>query len=49
MLPHGVDWLQITKLRVGDATLDLLLERHPHDLGVTVLHRQGEIEVLAVK
>jgi len=49
MLPSRIDWLQVTKLRVGDATLDLLLERHPYDLGVTVLNRQGDIEVVAVK
>jgi glycogen debranching enzyme len=48
-LPQSIDWLQITTLRVGDATIDLLLERHPHDVGITVLHRNGAIEVVAFK
>jgi glycogen debranching enzyme len=49
MLPQSIDWLRLTKLRVGDASVDLLLERHPHDVGVTVLSRHGAIEVMAVK
>ena len=48
-LPQGVDWLRITKLRVGEATVDLLLERHPHDVGLTVLQRDGAVEVIVVK
>jgi glycogen debranching enzyme len=48
-LPTALDWLRITNLPVGDASIDLLLTRHPHDIGVTVLQRHGEVEVTAIK
>ena len=49
MLPASIDWLRITTLRVGESTVDLLLERHPHDVGVTVLQRRGPVEIVAMK
>jgi glycogen debranching enzyme len=48
-LPESVDWLQLSNLAVGDARVDLRLERHPHDLGVTVLKREGEVDIVALK
>src|SRR5690349_3511255 len=29
-LPESIDSLRITNLQVGDAAIDLLIERHPH-------------------
>lgn len=49
VLPESIDWLRVINLRVGGATLDLLLTRHAHDVGVTVLRREGDVEVVAVK
>jgi glycogen debranching enzyme len=46
-LPRSIDWLQISNLQIGDARVDLRLERHPHDVGVTVLRRDGEVEIVA--
>ena len=48
-LPEGLDWIRLTGLAVGDARVDLQLERHPHDLGVTVLRRDGDVEIVTVK
>jgi hypothetical protein len=48
-LPDGLDWIRLTGLAVGDAQVDLQLERHPHDLGVTVLRRDGDVEIVTVK
>jgi glycogen debranching enzyme len=48
-LPESIDWLQLSNLSVGSARVDLRLERHPHDLGVTVLRREGAVEIVAVK
>jgi hypothetical protein len=48
-LPAGVDWLRITNLAVGNGSVDILLSRHPHDIGVTVLRRSGDITVAAIK
>ena len=49
VLPDTIDWLQLLNLRVGNARVDLRLERHPHDLGVTVLRREGDLEIVALK
>jgi glycogen debranching enzyme len=48
-LPAGLEWLQLENLSVGTGTVDILLTRHPHDIGVTVLRRTGDIEVAAIK
>ena len=48
-LPRNVEWVELSNLVVGDARLDLRLERHVHDVGVTVLRREGDVEILTVK
>jgi len=48
-LPDTLDWLQLRDLQVGDSHIDLRLERHPHDVGVTVLRRQGPVEIVTIK
>jgi glycogen debranching enzyme len=49
MLPLSVDWIRLTNLSVGNATVDLLLTRHAYDVGVQVLRREGQVEILTVK
>src|SRR5262245_42464898 len=48
-LPESIDWVRLSDLSIGDAHVDLQLERHPHDLGVTVIRREGQVEVVTVK
>jgi glycogen debranching enzyme len=48
-LPPFLSELRIHNLRVGTATLDLLLLRHGDDVGVNVLGRQGDVGVTVVK
>jgi glycogen debranching enzyme len=48
-LPDAIDWLRLTDLAVGDARIDLRLERHPHDVGATVLRREGQVEIVTIK
>lgn len=48
-LPEDVERMRITNLAVGTAEVDLLIERHPHDVGITVLRRQGDVEITVVK
>ena len=48
-LPRNVDWIELSNLVVGEARLDLRLERHVHDVGVTVLRRDGDVEIRIVK
>jgi glycogen debranching enzyme len=49
VLPESIARLRITRLAVADGSVDLLLERHPHDIGVEVVRREGDIEIVAVK
>jgi glycogen debranching enzyme len=49
VLPAFLDWVQIRGLRVGSAEVDLSIERHPHDVGVTVLRRIGDVRVIVSK
>jgi glycogen debranching enzyme len=49
MLPVFLHELQIKNLQVGKASVDLHVRRHKLDVGVTVMHRQGDIEVVVVK
>ena len=48
-LPETLDWIRLTDLAVGDARIDIRLERHPHDVGVTVLRREGQVEIVTIK
>jgi len=49
VLPGSLDWLRVSNLRVGDTSVDLLVTRHAHDAGVTVMRRQGAVEIVALK
>jgi glycogen debranching enzyme len=48
-LPRTIDWLQMSNPQLGGARVDLRLERHEDDVGVTVLRRDGQVEVVSVK
>jgi glycogen debranching enzyme len=48
-LPESIDWVRLTDLSIGDAHVDLQLDRHPHDLGVMVIRREGQVEIVTVK
>lgn len=48
-MPGFLDRLRIQNLEVGDARVDLALERQPEGIGVNVLSRTGDVKVVAVK
>ena len=48
-LPASLGELRIHNLVVAGTTLDLLFVRHEQDVGVNVLRRDGEVQVLVVK
>ena len=48
-LPASLGELRIHNLEVAGATVDLLLVRHEHDVGVNVLRREGDVQILVVK
>jgi glycogen debranching enzyme len=49
VLPLAIGELRISGIEVGSARIDLLLENHPHDVGLTVLRREGEVKVVVLK
>jgi glycogen debranching enzyme len=48
-LPLSLGELRIHNLEVAGATIDLLLVRHEHDVGVNVLRREGDLRISVVK
>jgi glycogen debranching enzyme len=48
-LPASLGELRIHNLEVAGATVDLLLVRHEQDVGVNVLRRDGDVQILVVK
>ncbi len=44
-LPPWLDTLRLSNLRLGAASVDLLLERRGEDVALHVPHREGEIEI----
>jgi len=48
-LPLFLDRLRIENLCVGDASVDVVVERQRHGVGVEVLERHGDVSVVNVK
>jgi hypothetical protein len=48
-LPEEIDWLQMHNLAAGGNEVDLLVSRHGQDVAVTVMRRQGELEIVVTK
>ncbi|HEY9422288.1 MAG TPA: amylo-alpha-1,6-glucosidase, partial [Thermoanaerobaculia bacterium] len=48
-LPESLGQVTIRNLRVGKASLDLVLQRHEKDVGVHLERREGDVEVVMVK
>jgi glycogen debranching enzyme len=48
-LPEFLERVRIMNLRVLDVTVDLQLERHTDDVGIDVLRRDGDVQIVAIK
>ena len=48
-LPSFLSQISVRNLSVAGATVDLLLARHADDVGVSVLRRDGAVEILVAK
>ncbi len=48
-LPSFLDMVRIGRLKLGDDEVDIELQRYQNDVGVQILRRTGNIEVLVVK
>lgn len=49
LLPESLREVSVRNLRVGAACLDLLLLRHGENVGINVLRRDGDVEIVMVK
>jgi glycogen debranching enzyme len=49
VLPSFLEYIEIKNLRIGEAAVDLSLERHAKDVGINILHREGKVEVVVSK
>lgn len=48
-LPPEVEWLELRNLRVREASVDIVLEKHTSDVGVNVLRREGNVQTVVEK
>jgi len=48
-LPEFLKEVQIKNLRVGNASVDLLLQRHRQNVVIQVLRRKGKVEIVMIK
>ena len=48
-LPESIERLRMTNLMVGNARVDLALDRHANDVAISVLSRVGDVELVGVK
>jgi glycogen debranching enzyme len=48
-LPESLPTIHIKNLHAGDGTVDIMLERAVHSVGVTVLRRLGKIDIVSIK
>ncbi len=49
VLPEALTCVTIRNLKVGNAEIDLILDRYVHDVGLSVSRKQGNVQILAVK
>jgi glycogen debranching enzyme len=49
VLPPFLENIEIKNLRIGEAIVDLSVERYATDVGVTILRREGRIEIVVTK
>ena len=48
-LPKPLNALQLRGLRMNGASVDLTIQRHPRDVGVTVERKTGEVDIVVMK
>jgi glycogen debranching enzyme len=49
VLPPFLEHIQIKNIRIGDATVDLSLERHTQDVDINIMRREGRVEIDVTK
>ena len=49
VLPPFLEQVEIRNIAIGDALVDLVLDRHHEDVGLAVTRRDGQVEIMVVK
>lgn len=49
VLPPFLERVELRNITIGDARVDLILDRHPEDVGLVVARRDGQVEIIVVK
>ena len=49
VLPDAIDEMHIRNLQLGRGSVDLSFKRYALDVGITVVRREGEVEIVVVK
>jgi glycogen debranching enzyme len=49
LLPEFLQEVEIKNLKVGQVSVDLALQRHPQDVGINVMRKEGDVEIVATK
>ena len=49
LLPEFLQEIQIERLPVGEASVDLLLQNYGHDVGINIIRREGPVEIAIMK
>lgn len=49
LLPEFLPEIRLRNLRVGTASVDLSLKRYEQDVGITVMRREGRVQIVTIK
>jgi glycogen debranching enzyme len=44
-LPPFIDWIRIERLKLGEASVDVILNRYRNNVGIDILRRDGDIAI----
>jgi len=48
-LPHSLPVVRIRNLLVGDASVDLAIQRTKVGVAISVLRKEGEVDIVSIK
>jgi glycogen debranching enzyme len=48
-LPEAIPQVRVRNLKIGNASVDLDFERHAESVGVNILRRNGDVEIVALR
>jgi glycogen debranching enzyme len=49
LLPNFLRRIWIKNLKVGEASVELLIERHERDVDINIVHKDGNVEIIVIR